>query len=344
MEMGRSRVWRDTQDQQKTIAWFESHNPFAWPNPSLSSLSSGLIAVKGNDISCDDAEMICTEILYKITGKCFTDIVVRKKDTVKTLLHLQKGVPVDGGSVHVSSSNVFNKLILLAETQPEVAKYFKVELTPVPAALFADDMLRKPDKAALGKLLTKDASAADIDINQTQFVLDGGALLHRVSWTKNYTYLEVADHYLQCVIRRYELSVAVACDGYSGRSTKDHDHNRRSSKMAASVSISPDTISYPNRQAFLAKTDNKARLIAYLISYFEVNGIIVRQAESDVHTLIVRVALDFAAAGQNVTVAADDTDVLVLLRYHWHPSMAHVYMKREPRATLNGATISIPVI
>ena len=93
----------------------------------------------------------------------------------------------------------------------------------------------------------------------------------------------------------------------------------------------------------MANTENKARLIAYLISYFEVNGIIVRQVESDADILIVRVALEFAAAGQHVTDVADDIDVLVLFIYHWHPSIVHVYMKREPRGTLKGATMSIPV-
>ena len=94
----------------------------------------------------------------------------------------------------------------------------------------------------------------------------------------------------------------------------------------------------------MAKTDNKARLIAYLIRHFEINGIIVRQAESDTDTLIVRVALNFAAAGRHVTVVANDNDVLVLLIFHWHPSMAHVYMKREPRGKFKFATISIPDI
>ena len=68
---------------------------------------------------------------------------------------------------------------------------------------------------------------------------------------KNYTYLQVVDHYLQYVTRRHGLRVAVVFDGYSGRSTKDHEHIRRSSKMDAFVSKSPDTISYPNQTSIL---------------------------------------------------------------------------------------------
>ena len=46
-----------------------------------------------------------------------------------------------------------------AERQPDVVKYFAFELTAVSSALF---MMSKPDKAALGKLLTKDASVAEL--------------------------------------------------------------------------------------------------------------------------------------------------------------------------------------
>ena len=81
-----------------------------------------------------------------------------------------------------------------------------------------------------------------------------------------------------------------------------------------------------------------------MISYFDVNGTNVRQAENDADAAIVCVALDFAAGVQHVAVVADGTNVLVLLIYHWHPSMAHVYMMREPRETLKDATICIPFI
>jgi len=42
-----------------------------------------------------------------------------------------------------------------------------------------------------------------------------------------------------------------------------------------------------------------------------------------------------------VTVVADDTDILVLLVYHWQPFMAETYMKWEASGTLHGMTISI---
>ena len=106
--MGHSRVRRDMLDKLKVIAWFQSHNPFAWPSQSLCSPSSGFTAIDGDGINCDDAVIIGTEVINSMTSNCYTDIVLRKKSTVKTLAHLQKGVPVDGYIVHINCNNLFS--------------------------------------------------------------------------------------------------------------------------------------------------------------------------------------------------------------------------------------------
>ena len=47
--------------------------------------------------------------------------------------------------------------------------------------------------------------------------------------------------------------------------------------------------------------------------------------------MIVACALQMAMEGKEVTVVADDTDVLILLMYHWTESMADVYFLSEPK-------------
>jgi len=61
-------------------------------------------------------------------------------------------------------------------------------------------------------------------------------------------------------------------------------------------------------------------------------------------TVICSTTLQKAAAGETVTVVADDTDILVLLVYHWQPFMAEPYMKREARGTFRSMTISIATV
>ena len=47
--------------------------------------------------------------------------------------------------------------------------------------------------------------------------------------------------------------------------------------------------------------------------------------------MIVACALQMAMEGKQVTVVADDTDVLILLMYHWTESMADMYFLSEPK-------------
>jgi len=82
-------------------------------------------------------------------------------------------------TVYINCSNLFNQLIILAERSEDMRPIFQYELTATPASLFKDRLLRNPEKAALGRLLSKDASATQ-DSQHPTHVLDGGSLLHHV--------------------------------------------------------------------------------------------------------------------------------------------------------------------
>jgi hypothetical protein len=55
---------------------------------------------------------------------------------------------------------------------------------------------------------------------------------------------------------------------------------------------------------------------------------VVKEALNDADTMIVETALG-AAGSSDVTVVADDTDILVLLLFHYKPNMGNVlcYLK-----------------
>ena len=65
--------------------------------------------------------------------------------------------------------------------------------------------------------------------------------------------------------------------------------------------------------------------------YLQQNSQIVYNSTGDADTMIAKCALDFAAQGNEVTVVSDDTDVLVLLIYHWKMNMAAIYFKSEAK-------------
>jgi hypothetical protein len=97
-------------------------------------------------------------------------------------------------------------------------------------------------------------------------------------------------------------------------------------KAAADIEVTEIKPVHSSQQAFLANGNNKSQFIALLSKHLVDDGHTVRQAVGDADTDIVQAALEVAALKQVVTVVADDTDVLVLLVYHFQPSMADIYM------------------
>ena len=86
-----------------------------------------------------------------------------------------------------------------------------------------------------------------------------------------------------------------------------------------------------HQETFLSNEGNKAKFISLLSRYLESDGQRVHNSTGDADTMIVACALQMAMEGKEVTVVADDTDVLILLMYHWTESMADVYFLSEPK-------------
>jgi hypothetical protein len=240
-EVGKSRTYRDVCDQQKLFTWLESHDPFRGYVTGLVCLSSGLTAVDSDGINCDQAEDVGAAIQMQMDGLPFSDVSLKKSSTVKNLLQLQDSISVNKKALHIDSANLFQKLIVLISSLrcENVAPYFDYELAPKPASFFKDGLMRKPDRATLGRLLSKNVAACEVfDQANMQYVLDGGSLMHRVRRLKTGTYVDAVECYIKHMRRIYKNTTAVVFDGYdNGPSTKDHEHRRRSCKSCASVTL-----------------------------------------------------------------------------------------------------------
>jgi len=325
-EMGATRTKRDVTDLSKIQAWFEDNDPFSRADGRLCCLSTGVTAKEGDGINCDVAEEVGACIQKEMDGVAFTDVVLKKRNCVKTLQLLHKGVTVDGKSMFIHNTHLFSRLVVLVERTADMAPYFCYEMTPLPAALFKHSQMRKPNKAALGQAVTKNAIVPFASC-RTVHVLDGGSLLHRVKWPRNGTYGDILSMYTGFVRKNYGSTAVVVFDGYSnGPSAKDHEHERRAVKMAATVQVQESHPVVCCQQAFLANASNKSQFIALLGQRLSANGHTVHYAPGDADTLIASTALDLARQQTPVSVVAEDTDVLLLLVHHFQSTMADVYM------------------
>ena len=151
--------------------------------------------------------------------------------------------------------------------------------------------------------------------------MDGGALLHIIKSIPNST-VHVILQYSQYIKFKYGLC-CVVFDGYDEKSSiKDHEHQRRSRNASSYIKVDLHNQISCSQKAFLKNSKNKAKFIDLLSKQLANDGHDIRNSKGDADTLIISTAIQHAKKQDSeVVVVANDTDILVLLIYHWQKSM-----------------------
>ena len=145
--------------------------------------------------------MELTVIKQKRLGWRFNRVLTILKSTkqqfsvqnkVKPLQHYCK---VNSDTIHEDPNVLFQRLIMLVDRADDMTNCFEYELTPEQTSLFKDGLMRKPNKAQLRRELVKDSEILSKSSEVTIYVLDGGALLHRVFWNVPATYSNIMEQY-----------------------------------------------------------------------------------------------------------------------------------------------------
>ena len=101
-------------------------------------------------------------------------------------------------------------------------------------------LLREADKPALAdaiwKICETNASADNLIIscNNIQYVLDGGALLLCIPWSRGSTYQDIFNQYTEYVARKYANAIVVF-DGYESTNTKIVTHKRQAKEIVSTT-------------------------------------------------------------------------------------------------------------
>ena len=126
-------------------------------------------------------------------GKSVVEYSFKRKEQSVTLA-AKSSMKIDSERIQVDPQLLFQRLVIACMTMEDLESVFQYELCSFPAALFENQViLRKPQKASLAyylwrKLSPKAKTGPD---NEVQCVLDGGALLHRITWPRKCTYKEL---------------------------------------------------------------------------------------------------------------------------------------------------------
>ncbi|KAG1670492.1 Sulfotransferase family cytosolic 2B member 1 [Nymphon striatum] len=334
-EMEFKRRSRDYQDCEKFFSWFESRNPFNFEDADLHSLSTGSVSVCGTDnVNCENAESIGECIQKSIDEVNFTEAKIKKKDQLCNLNMMTSSIKIERKNhICVNPTLLFTRLAAIAQREEDVEQYFDFELTTRPQSLFKNELMRKPDKASLRKvLLTEEIQCSANEVMEItgKYVLDGGALLHRVHWVKGIKFNEVAKAYVNYIRRNYG-SAFIVFDGYdSPESIKSNEHLRRAGSKGSTpnIIITEDNEVPYTKERFLSNSHNKTQLISFLADHLTLDGQAVHICRGDADTKIVSTALEVANDSTTIVVA-DDTDVAVMLLYHWNENISDVFFLQE---------------
>ena len=245
----------------------------------------------------------------------------------------KSAIKVDGAPIDIVSPQLlFQRFTIAARTKDDPKKAFEHELSNYPTAIFdSPGLLLEAQKSTLAEFIWTNFGIEDSAVpSGVKYVIDGGALLHRIPWERGTTFRSIVKKYTDYVKRRYGEAMVIF-DGYDSASTKDMTHQRRlKGKKGTKVSFTLDMNLTESKDLFLTHSTNKQRFIDFLGKVLRLSGCQVFHSKLDADLFIVLKAVESAKTMKTVLVG-DDTDLLVLLLYHAELQSFDLYFAPEPK-------------
>ena len=259
------------KDTHALLLTMSERNPFA-ESTSLRNIVTG-VNVTG-DVDVCRAKGIGQKIMDSMTGIPVAEYTFKRSDQVTTL-QSKYLVRVGGQPIHVDPELLFQRLIVSSNAIDDRKALFRFELCSYPSALFDDTFMpRAPPKAVLPNAIWT-CLPPDIagPTGEVQHVLDGGALLHRITWPHGFqTYQDICALYCDYVSRNFG-PVIVVFDGYRIPSTKYTTYQRRTSgEVGIEDTFTGDMKLTMSKDVFLSNVANKQNFIDMLSHYLQLAG------------------------------------------------------------------------
>lgn len=332
-----ARLDRDNQDTAALIGFLRSRNPFTGED-DLHSITTGVTAPAS--VNVDIAADVGKSILDSMEGKMVYEFVFRRKTQVITM-DVKSKLVIGDEIVQIDPNLLFQRLLTAGTRCDDLPKIMSYELSTYPTALFdSKTMIKVANKSTLLDAMWDANLQNPGPSEERQYILDGGALLHRIPWTRGNTWDEILQIYTQYVSRRYGKAIVVF-DGYSTNpSTKDCAHLRRTNGLlGTTVHFSTEMRVQGKKEEILANKENKRRFLNMLGERLEQTGCQVIHAAGDADLLMVQRTVVSAARCDSILVG-DDTDLLVLLCYHGKDTIHNLFFRPEPKSNKKKASRS----
>lgn len=318
IDLCKSRMNQDNEDIDRFVFWFNEHAPFK-DRSSLVSLSTGIVG--GDNIDCHLAVEKGLKGMASMEDKNGDNISLSNVNKVKNLGAAKNKVHIgDEEYVAVDASLLFQRISIVIRGNTDLTRTaLRYELSPCPLSLFdKHGFMRKTPKSELYKVFKSINIQNPVEfINHHIPVIDGGWLLHQVSWPHGYKYVQIFDIYLRYIKSHFGTNAFIVFDGYDKDNigVKSYERFRRKEKnMAADLDFTPEMLNPLTKAKFLSNIANKKKFVDFLTSFLNSNNINVQIAREDADILIVKTAIQIKERTNNqVIVIGNDTDLFVIM-------------------------------
>lgn len=231
-EMSDARQYRDQDDLDDVLIFLQRRNPFIPERKQLLNIITGI--EEDGKTNIHEAKAVGEKILELMTNSDVNSFSFKCK--MQAVRMGSKFITKDKVAVIVDPQCLFQRLVavlLTSEAESLTLEFvLNFELCPFPPALLESPlMLRGADKPQLSKAL----KIYTVDIADglhepcMSYVLDGGALLHKITWVRKETFAQICSHHVNYVKHQYGTAASIIFDSYPDTpTTKDIAHLRRS--------------------------------------------------------------------------------------------------------------------
>ncbi|KAK6178790.1 hypothetical protein SNE40_011297 [Patella caerulea] len=189
-ECTNARITKDMEDAGITLKHLTEMDPFG-ADSTLRSIATGVVAHP--TVNVYDAKSVGDTIVQSMEGTCVAAHSFQKKNQAVTM-DMKITVKVKGAEIQVDPHLLFQRLVTAGNRSCDLSDVYKHELCSFPMALFdSKTVMRLANKSSLANALwtTLSAEFSRPNNEEVRYVLDGGALLHRIPWTKGNTWSSI---------------------------------------------------------------------------------------------------------------------------------------------------------
>lgn len=208
---------RDGLHFTKFRTYIAQHSPFSYKGECKDKfVCIATVVVAPATANADRAIEAGEEAAKRLTAMNYADAKLKINDKVISIGAANNSAIVRGHQVEIDPISLFIRVTCVIGNRADMKDHLKHEFSKHPPSLFDNGVMRKNIKSVFASVLKAHVDPFSIDNLQNPLhVIDGGHMLHSVTWPCVCTYQDVINNYVAYVLSNYGPEALVCFDGYS---------------------------------------------------------------------------------------------------------------------------------